>query len=108
MISNLKKKKKKTFEEQGKKQTDAITNQNKGLEALTNKDDHKNIYEKIFDKLVKEKFDEIRELSDEIDYLNQGSKKVHLKILNCFTNYGKLLLNYLMIILQFHLKLNTK
>ena len=62
------KNKKETFEEQGKKQTDAITNQNKGLEALTNKDDHKNVYEKIFDKLVKEKFDEIRELSDEIDY----------------------------------------
>ena len=67
MISHLKNKKE-TFEEQGKKQTDAITNQNKGLEALTNKDDHKNVYEKIFDKLVKEKFDEIRELSDEIDY----------------------------------------
>ena len=62
------KNKKETFEEQGKKQTDAITKQNKGLEALTNKDDHKNVYEKIFDKLVKEKFDEIRELSDEIDY----------------------------------------
>ena len=34
----------KTIEEQGKKQIDAIANQNKGLEALTNKDDHKSIY----------------------------------------------------------------
>ena len=33
----------KTIEEQGKKQVDAITNQNERLEALTNKDDHKNI-----------------------------------------------------------------
>ena len=31
-----------------------------------------------------------------------------LKILNCFTNHKKLLLNYLMIILPLHLKLNTK
>ena len=40
--------------------------------------------------------------------LNQKSKKVHWQILNCFTSHGKLLLNYLMIILQSHLKLNTK
>ena len=40
--------------------------------------------------------------------LNQKSKKVHYKILNCFTNHGKLLLNYLMNVLQLHLKLNTK
>ena len=31
---------------------------------------------------------------------SQKNKKVHLKILNCFTNYEKRLLNYLMIILQ--------
>ena len=31
----------KTIEEQGRKQIDAITNQNKRLAALTNKDDHK-------------------------------------------------------------------
>ena len=41
----------KTIEEQGKKQIDAITNQNKGLETLTNKDDHKIIYKEIFDKI---------------------------------------------------------
>ena len=40
--------------------------------------------------------------------LNQKSKKVHYKILNCFTNHGKLLLNYLMNVLQLRLKLNTK
>ena len=51
-----------------KKQVDAITNQNKRLEALTNKDDHKSIYKEIFDKLVKEKFDETKELADEIDH----------------------------------------
>ena len=34
----------KTIEEQEKKQVDAITNQNERLEALTNKDDHKNIW----------------------------------------------------------------
>ena len=43
----------KTSEEQGKKQIDAIANQNKILEAITNKDDHKSIYKEIFDKLVK-------------------------------------------------------
>ena len=55
----------KTIEEQGKK-IDAITNQNKRLEALANKDDHKSIHKEIFDKLVKEKFDEIKELTDEV------------------------------------------
>ena len=35
-------------------------------------------------------------------------QKSTLKILNCFTNHGKLLSNHLMIILQLHLKLNTK
>ena len=38
------------------------------LETLTNKDDKKNIYKKIFDKIVKEKLDEIRELGDEVDH----------------------------------------
>ena len=36
-----------------KKQIDAIANQNKRIEALTNKDDHKSIYKEIFDKIVK-------------------------------------------------------
>ena len=58
----------KTMEEQGKKQIDAITNQNKRLEALTNKDDHKSIYKQIFGKLVEQKFDKIKELTDEINH----------------------------------------
>ena len=59
--------KQKTIEEQGKKQTDAITNQNKRLDTLTNKGDHKSIYKEIIGKLVKEKFDEIKKLSDKIN-----------------------------------------
>ena len=39
---------------------------------------------------------------------NQKSKKIHYKILNCLTSHEKLLLNYLMIKLQFFLRLNTK
>ena len=50
-----------------------ITNQNERLSTLTNKDDHKcdykddhkDIYKEIFEKLVKEKFDEIKELTNE-------------------------------------------
>ena len=63
----------KTIEERGIKQKDVITNQNERL--ATNKDDHKDghkdIYKEIFDKIVKEKFDEIKDLTYEInhDYL---------------------------------------
>ena len=57
----------KTIEKRGKKQLDAITNQNKRLGPLTNKDDHKSIYKKIFYIVVKKRFDEITELTDEID-----------------------------------------
>ena len=57
----------KTNEEQGRKQINAITNQNERLVALTNKDDHKNSYEEIFEELVKERFDKIKELTDEIN-----------------------------------------
>ena len=39
----------KMMEDQGKKQIDAITNQNKRLEALSNKYDHKSIFKEIFD-----------------------------------------------------------
>ena len=60
--------KQKTIEEQGKKQIDAITDQNKRLEALTNKDNHKSICKEIFDKVGKERFDEIKELTHEIDH----------------------------------------
>ena len=40
--------------------------------------------------------------------VKQKSKKAHYKILSCFTNHKKLLLNYSMSILQLYLKLNTK
>ena len=49
----------KTIEEQRKKQINAKTNQNKRLE-------HKSIYKEIFDKLVKEKFDVLKEVTYEI------------------------------------------
>ena len=41
-------------------QIDATTNQNKILETITVRDDNKNIYKDIFDKLAKEKFDETK------------------------------------------------
>ena len=49
------------MEDQGKKQIDAITNQNERLEASTNKDYHKSIFKEIFYKLVKAKLDEIKQ-----------------------------------------------
>ena len=59
------------------KKIDAITNQNKILEVLTNKDDdQKDNYKKIFEELVKERFDEIKELTDEI---NQNDLKCYFK-----------------------------
>ena len=72
----------KKIEEQGKKQVDTTTNQNKRLETLTNKDDHKSIYKEIFHKLVKQKFDEIKEFSGKIDnddliyYFNNNNKTI--------------------------------
>ena len=39
-------KQRKTNEDQGRKQVEAITNQNKRLTTLTNKDDHKDSYKK--------------------------------------------------------------
>ena len=41
---------------------------NKRLEALNNRDDHKSIYKNLFDNVVKERFDEVKELTNEIDY----------------------------------------
>ena len=41
-------------------QIDATTNQNKILETMTVRDDNKNIYKDISDKLAKEKFDETK------------------------------------------------
>ena len=56
----------KMIEEQGKKQIHVIINQNKRLPAGEKDDDHKDNYKKIFEELVKERFDEIKELSDKI------------------------------------------
>ena len=42
----------KTIEEQGRKQIDAITNKNERLAALTIKDNHKDNYKELFEKLV--------------------------------------------------------
>ena len=50
----------KTIDKKGKQQIDPITNKNKRLQALTNKDDYKSIYKEIFDTLVKETFDGIK------------------------------------------------
>ena len=50
----------KTIEEEGKKQIDAITNQNQN-------DDHKDDYKTVFEGLVKERFDEIKQLTHEIN-----------------------------------------
>ena len=55
-------------EEKDEKQIDAITDQKKRLETLSNKDDHKSIDKKIFDRVVIERFDEIKELTNEIDH----------------------------------------
>ena len=54
----------KKIEQQGKKHIDAITNQNKRLAALSNKDnDHK----KIFEEPVKERFDKVKELTNKLN-----------------------------------------
>ena len=60
----------KTIEEQERKQIDSITNQNERLATLTYKDDHKNIYKELFEKLVKEKLNEIKQLNFEINHDN--------------------------------------
>ena len=69
-------KNKKTIEEQVRKQIDAITNQNERIAALTNKDDHKDNYKETFEELVTERFDEIKELTNEI---NQNNSTYHFK-----------------------------
>ena len=62
------KNKQKQLKSKEKKQIDAITNQNKRLAALTNKDDDRKAnYKKIFEELVKERFYEIKEFTDEIN-----------------------------------------
>ena len=66
----------KTIEKQVKKEIDAITKQNERLVALTNKGDHKDINTEIFDTSVKEKGDEIKESTGEI---NQNGLKYCFK-----------------------------
>ena len=63
----------KMIEDQGRKQIDAIKNLNERLATLTNKDDH-NDNQKEIDKLVKEIFDEIEEITYE-------TNKNHLRYL---------------------------
>ena len=57
----------KTIKGEGGKQIDAITNQKERLAAVTNKDDHKYNYKDLFKEIEKERFDEIKELIDEIN-----------------------------------------
>ena len=70
----LLKNKKKNNWSVGKKKVDTIINQDERLSALKNKDhhkgDHKDIYKEIFEKLVNEKFNEIQELTCEINHDN--------------------------------------
>ena len=66
----------KTIEEQGRKEVDVITNLNKRLATLTNKDDYKDNHKEIFQELVKERLDEIIELTDEI---NQNDSTYYFK-----------------------------
>ena len=68
----------KTIKKQGKKKIDVITNQNEKLDAsvniserlqaLTNKDYHKDNYKKLFEESVIERSNEIKERSDEINH----------------------------------------
>ena len=55
------------IEEQGGKQIDIITNQNERLASSTDKNDHKYNYKEIFEELVKERFDKMKDLTDEIN-----------------------------------------
>ena len=87
------KNKHKQLKKKEKKQIDIITNQNKRLEGLTNKDDRKSIYKEIFDKLVKEIFDEIIESFDEIkehDLVYYFKGNIDRKIFDDFNNGVKL------------------
>ena len=47
---------------------DATTNQDERLADLTNTGDDKDNYKELFEKLVKEKFNEIKELTGETKY----------------------------------------
>ena len=77
----------KMIEEQGRKQMDAIMNQNERL-MVTNKDDHENNYKEIFEGLVKERFNEIKELTDisQNDLIYYFKSNTDRKRLNDFNN----------------------
>ena len=62
--------------------------------ALVNKDDHKGIYKEIFDKIIKEKFEEIKELTNEInhDYLTYYFKDDTVK--KRFDDFNKVIKNF--------------
>ena len=64
-------------------------NQIERLAALTNKDDHKDNYTEIFEKLVKERLDEIKKLIDETnqnDWTYYVKDNTARKRLNDFNN----------------------
>ena len=66
----------------------------KKLEALINKEDHESIYKKIFVRLVKEKFDGIKELTYKIDHddlICQVKNDTAKKNINNFENGIELL-----------------
>ena len=78
----------KMIEEQGRKQMDAVMNQNERL-VVTNKGDHKNNYKEIFEGLVKKGFNEIKELTDDInqnDLIYYFKSNTARKRLNDFNN----------------------
>ena len=66
---------------------DAIMNQNERL-MVTNKDDHENNYKEIFEGLVKERFNEIKELTDisQNDLIYYFKSNTDRKRLNDFNN----------------------
>ena len=56
-----------TIKVQRRNQIDASKDQNRRLAVLTNEDDKGLCHKEIFEKAVKERFDEIIDLSDEIN-----------------------------------------
>ena len=64
------------------------------LAAVTNKDDHEDNYKKIFEELAKERFDEIKELTDETnqnDLIYYSKGNTLRKRLDNFSNIIELL-----------------
>ena len=83
----------KKIEEQGKKQIEILQIKTKVYRGLTNKDHCKSVCKEIFEKLVKERIDEVIELTDEINqngliYYFKGN--ISRKRFDDFTNGIKL------------------